>query len=258
MPTITVDGQDTLLDIKGEGPNSILFIHGIGAGAASWELVAQGLPENYRALLLDLPGFGSSARGGFTGDIDDAATFVHHALHSFGQTEPLSIVGHAYGAQVALSFTARFPDHVDHLALLATSGLDHDTTTTLERAASIQTSGWDETEAANWLRSGFIEEPNDEHFAAMQTAAAAPDADLIAGCFISSAKRVFLEDSDLITTPTVLIHGSQDPFVRQDGVHALASRLQSSSLVTLDGGGHTAPIEAPDEVRAELIRFLSA
>ena len=92
----------------------------------------------------------------------------------------------------------------------------------------------------------------------MQTAAAAPDADLIAGCFISSAKRVFLEDSDLITTPTVLIHGSQDPFVRQDGVHALASRLQSSSLVTLDGVGHTAPIEAPDEVRAELIRFLSA
>lgn len=257
MPTITVDGQDTSLDIKGEGTDSILFIHGIGAGAISWELVAQELPENYRALLLDLPGFGSSARGSFTGDIDDAATFVHRTLHSFGQTEPLAIVGHAYGALVALSFTARFPSHVDHLALLATSGLDHDTSATLERAAAIQTSGWAETEAATWLRSGFIEEPNEEHFTAIQTAAAAPDADLIAGCFISSAKRVFLEESLLISAPTVLIHGSQDPFVRQEGVHALASRLQSSSLVTLDGVGHAAPIEAPDEVRAELIRFLS-
>lgn len=257
MPTITVDGLDTSLDVKGEGTDSILFIHGIGAGATSWELVAQGLPDNYRSLLLDLPGFGSSARGSFTGDIDDAATFVHHTLHSFGQTDALSIVGHAYGALVALSFTARFPSHVDHLALLATSGVDHDTNTTLERAAAIQTSGWDETEAANWLRSGFMEEPNKEHFAAIQTAAAAPDADLIAGCFTSSAKRVLLEESDLITAPTLLIHGSQDHFVRQDGVQALASRLHNSSLVTLDGVGHTAPIEAPDEVRTELIRFFS-
>ena len=102
-----------------------------------------------------------------------------------------------------------------------------------------------------------MEEPNKEHFAAIQTAAAAPDADLIAGCFTSSAKRVLLEESDLITAPTLLIHGSQDRFVRQDGVQALASRLHNSSLVTLDGVGHTAPIEAPDEVRTELIRFFS-
>ena len=257
MPTITVDGQDTYLDVRGEGTASILFIHGIGAGSTSWDLVAQGLPESCRALLLDLPGFGSSARGSFTGDIDDAATFVHHTLHSFGQTDALSIVGDAYGALVSLSFAARFPSHVDRLALIATSGFDHDTATTLDRAVAIQTSGWDETEAAAWLRTGLVEAPNEEHFAAMEAAAATPDADLIAGCFTSTAKRVLLEECDSITAPILLIRGSKDPFVIAEGVQVLASRLRNSEIATLDGVGHAAAIEAPDELRGELIRFFS-
>ena len=51
------------------------------------------------------------------------------------------------------------------------------------------------------------------------------DADLIAGCLASSARRVLLEDATDITVPTLLVRGSDDPFVSDGDLQILAARL---------------------------------
>lgn len=256
MPLVTVDNRSVSLDVRGSGSTSVLFIHGVGPGGAAWDLVTQGLADTCRAFVLDLPGFGKSERGNATGSIDDAATLVHRVLHAQGNTDALPIVGHAYGGLVALNFAARFPSHVSHLALVSTAGFDRDPGASVERVNGIENGDWDADGADAWLRAGLVEEPAEGHFAAMRDAAATVDADLIAGSVAESARRVLLEDASDITAPSLLVRGSDDPFVSDSDLQILAARLAAAEVSTLPDVGHWPSLEAPDEFRAELVRFL--
>ena len=256
MPLVTVDNRSVSLDVRGAGAATVLFIHGVGPAGAVWDLVTQGLSESCRALVVDVPGFGKSDRGDLTGDVDDATTLVHRVLHAHGHTETLHVVGHAYGGLIALNFAARFPSHVSRLALVSTAGFDRDPPATLQRRDDIQAGGWDTAAAESWLRAGLVEELAEAHFAAMRDDAAAVDTDLIAGCLTSSAQRVLLEDASAINVPTLLARGSDDPFVSESDLQVLAVRLSGAEVFTLAGVGHWPSLEAPDELRVELVRFL--
>ena len=255
MPLITVDNRSISLDVRGSGGATVLFIHGIGPGGVIWDLVTQGLAETSRALVLDLPGFGASVRGDLSGDVDDAATLVHRVLHTHGQTEPLIVVGHAYGGLVALNFAARFPSHVSRLALVSTAGFDRNPAATLERRDDVQSNGWDAAAADAWLRAGLVEDLAEAHFDAMRDQAAAVDANLVTACLASSARRVLLEDATDVNLPLLLVRGSDDPFVTDDDLQILAARMPGAEIFTLAGAGHWPSLEAPDELRAELVRF---
>ena len=256
MPLVTVDNRNVSLDVRGSGSTTVLFIHGVGPGGAGWDLVTQGLADTCRAFVLDFPGFGKSERGSATGSIDDAATLVHRVLHAQGNTEAVPIVGHAYGGLVALNFAARFPSHVSRLALVSTAGFDPDARASVERLNGIENGGWDADGADAWLRAGLVEDLAEAHFAAMRDAAAAVDADLIAGSLASSARRVLLEEASDITAPTLLVRGSDDPFLSDGDLQILAARLAAAEVFTLPDVGHWPSLEAPDELRAELVRFL--
>ena len=255
MPLVTVDNRSISLDARGSGGATVLFIHGTGPGGAIWDLVTQGLEETSRAFVLDLPGFGASPPGDLSGEVDDAATLVHRVLHTHGQTEPLIVVGHAYGGLVALNFAARFPSHVSRLALVSTAGFDRNPAATLERRDDVQSNGWDAAAAGAWLRAGLVEDLAEAHFDAMRDQAAAVDANLIAACLASSARRVLLEDAADVNLPLLLVRGSDDPFVTDDDLQILAARMPGAEVFTLAGVGHWPSLEAPDELRAELVRF---
>ncbi len=255
MPLVSVDNRSVSLDVRGSGSTTVLFIHGVGPGGAAWDLVTQGLADTCRAFVLDLPGFGRSERGNATGSVDDAATLVHRVLHAQGQTEPLAIVGHAYGGLAALNFAARFPSHVTKLALISTAGFDSNPAATLGRRDRITEAGWDADTADAWLRAGLVEDLAEAHFDAMRDAAAGVDTDVISGCFASNARRVLLEEACEIEAPTLLVRGSDDPLVSESDLQILAARLASAEVVSTPGVGHWPSLEAPDELRAELVRF---
>ena len=213
------------------------------------------MEETCRAFVLDLPGFGASVLGDLSGDVDDAATLVHRVLHTNGQTDPLIVVGHAYGGLVALNFAARFPGHVSRLVLVSTAGFDRNPAATLERRDAVQSNGWDAAAADGWLRAGLVEDLAEAHLEAMREQAAEVNADLIAACLGSSARRVLLEDATDVNLPLLLVRGSDDPFVTDDDLQILAARMPGAEVFTLAGVGHWPSLEAPDELRAELVRF---
>ena len=255
MPLVTVDDQSISLDVRGSRGATVLFIHGIGPGGAVWDLVTQGLEETNRAFVLDLPGFGPSPTGDLPGDVEDAATLVHRVLHAHGHTEPLFVVGHAYGGLVTLDFAARFPSHVSRMALVSTAGFDRNPAATLERRDAVQAGGWDAGAADAWLRTGLEEDLAEAHFEAMRDLTAQVDSNLITACLTSSARRVLLENACEISATTLLVRGSNDPFVSQSDVQLLAARLTGAEVFTLPSVGHWPSLEAPDELRAELARF---
>ncbi|MDT0301569.1 alpha/beta fold hydrolase [Streptomonospora wellingtoniae] len=58
-----------------------------------------------------------------------------------------------------------------------------------------------------------------------------------------------------IAAPTLVLHGSGDPLIRQSAARAIASRIPGSRLVTLPGVGHDIPSPVWGTVAAEMRRL---
>ena len=94
-------------EIRGTGSPTIVLIHSIGGDRSDWDPIAAALAKHHRLLLVDLPGHGRSA-------LPDKATVVA-AARALGQVMARNkmtgalLVGHSYGALVALEAAAAEP-----------------------------------------------------------------------------------------------------------------------------------------------------
>ena len=95
-------------DWGGDG-RPVLLLHGLASTCHIWDLVAPLLAADFRVVALDQRGHGQSAQvdGGFDFATvsGDAAAFIAH----LGWERPV-IVGHSWGADVALELAAAQPD----------------------------------------------------------------------------------------------------------------------------------------------------
>jgi len=119
--TAGIQGTSMRYLVGGSGP-PILLLHGLGGAATNWNLVAPILARRRRVLILDLPGHGRSepapARDGLGSFADRVA-----ALAEREGMLPAAVVGHSMGSEVALSLSARRPEAVSALVLVAAGGL---------------------------------------------------------------------------------------------------------------------------------------
>ena len=103
-------------DWGGDG-EPLLLLHGLASNARIWDLTAPLLSGRFRVFALDQRGHGLSDKpeGGydFASITGDVAAFVQ----ALGLQRP-ALVGHSWGANVALQFAADRPDGVSALALV--------------------------------------------------------------------------------------------------------------------------------------------
>jgi len=120
MPKLETDGvtlhYQQLGQHSGAGPDLVL-IHGLGANLAFWYLgIAAKLAENYRVIIYDLRGHGESSMppAGYT--LPDMAQDLQHLIQYLG-VKRAHLVGHSFGARVALCYTMLHPQQVETLTL---------------------------------------------------------------------------------------------------------------------------------------------
>ncbi|MFN3614488.1 MAG: alpha/beta fold hydrolase [Rubrimonas sp.] len=104
----------------GEGP-PVVMLHGLAGNVRNYmQTVANELARTHRVILIDRPGSGYSGRpDGTTASIQSQAEVVHRVIEELGLQRP-TIVGHSLGGAVALAYSARYPEDLSHLVLLAT------------------------------------------------------------------------------------------------------------------------------------------
>ncbi|MBF5045415.1 MULTISPECIES: alpha/beta fold hydrolase [Myxococcaceae] len=114
----TLPGPEGALALSeaGEGGVPALLVHGGGADRGHWEPLQQLLPT--RSLALDLRGMGESAppadgRYGVEPAAEDVARVAEALL-----PQPFCLVGHSFGAAVALAYAARHPARLAGLVLV--------------------------------------------------------------------------------------------------------------------------------------------
>lgn len=111
-----------------DDPKPIVMIHGTESGMTTWFRWAETLQKRRRVILLDLPGFGLSDRlpdppDEPSGQADSAAyaRFVLALLDKLGVSH-CSLVGHAFGGEVAWQMAYLAPERITRMTLIAPDG----------------------------------------------------------------------------------------------------------------------------------------
>jgi pimeloyl-ACP methyl ester carboxylesterase len=60
-----------------------------------------------------------------------------------------------------------------------------------------------------------------------------------------------------VKVPTLILHGTSDPFTPLDIAKVMEREIGDAKLVVYEGGAHTLPIEYPDEINAAVRAFLT-
>jgi len=211
------------IEARGRGP-AVVFTHGFGRTGDTWAAQADALAGDHHVVTWDLRGHGRSAAPAGLYRREDAladlAAVVDAAMVEGGG--PALLVGHSLGGYFSLAYTLARPGTVRGLALLSTGP------------------GFRNPESMAKYNRGVA-----------RVAAAAGLADNVASVGLHHDSMVIDRLAE-ITSPTVMICGTDDRPVYVTGVRYLAERLPHASLVEIEGAGHEPHVDRPDEVTAAL------
>lgn len=109
--------------MKGEG-EPVILIHGGGSWLYSYRNNIEELSEKYKVFAVDMPGHGyTTLKTDVKYDLDTYADFLKEFLES-QNINKANIVGHSWGGGWSIYFTEKYPEMVDKLVLLDSSGLN--------------------------------------------------------------------------------------------------------------------------------------
>jgi pimeloyl-ACP methyl ester carboxylesterase len=108
---------------EGEGPRTIVAVHGLPGSVRDWRWLSSALPRTVRFVRLDMPAFGGTPVQTAPGPhFDQRGAFVVSALEALG-IERCVLLGHSMGGPVALSAAVQSNGRVAALGLLSSVGL---------------------------------------------------------------------------------------------------------------------------------------
>lgn len=117
--TVEVDGEAIAFAAGGDGP-ALLLIHGYPQTRLMWHPIAKRLANDFRLVLMDLPGYGRSAAPDAGPERYAKRRMAADALglmRALG-CERFAVAGHDRGARVAYRLALDWPDAITRLAVL--------------------------------------------------------------------------------------------------------------------------------------------
>lgn len=108
---------------SGEGPHTLLFIHGLGSNRFAWMNNLTELSNHYRCIFIDLPNYGDSEKGDFSFTLTFFKDRIFKFCYSLGLRN-ITLVGHSMGAQIAVKAAVEKPSFIARLVLLTPAGIE--------------------------------------------------------------------------------------------------------------------------------------
>ena len=241
-----------------------MAIHCTLGHSGAWRGVAAALEDDLSLLAFDLPSHGKSGVWDRTGNIHDISTDIARGLID----SPMDLIGHSFGATIALRIAVETPELVRSLTLIepvyfAAAMADEPELAKkyedegAEMAAAFAIS--DEAEAARIFNRDWgdgtpwnrLPERMKDHMTRLIHFVPASAA------FLQHDSSGLLEPGrmDSATMPTVLIEGDQSPPMSAKAAASIQKRLPNAERVVIKGAGHMLAVTHPTEV-SEQIRML--
>ena len=235
IASILLRGQ-AFAECTGRAPSDVVGLHG---WARSHEDLAGPL-SGLNALLIDLPGFGSSPEPPTAWGSDAYAELVAEALKSLHR--PPVVVGHSFGGCVAVKLAAGWPELVSGVVLAGVP---------LLRCSAGSTPSW-RFRAARWgSRHGVVSQDRMEK---LRQRHGSEDYRRASGVMRSVLVRVVNEsyEDDLrrISCPVELIWGVDDTAAPVEMAQRACELLPNARLEVIEDAGHMTPLSHPELLRS--------
>jgi pimeloyl-ACP methyl ester carboxylesterase len=253
MPTLQRGEVQLAYELHGQdAPGTpALLTHGYGASRRMWEPNLPALVPRRPAITWDMRGHGQ------TDAPDEAALYSHEhtvadmaALLDRAGWERAVLIGMSLGGFMSLAFRRRFPDRVAALVLV-------DTGPGFRRAESRERwNAWARQRAQELEERGPDALPKGREQRQVQHVHGAGGlAHAARGMLVQEDSAVYdsLED---IALPTLIVVGSEDEQFL-GAAEVMRRRIPGARHVVLEGAGHAANLDAPDEFNAALGEFLN-
>ena len=247
---VEVDDLRVRYSDDGQGP-VVVLIHGYSSSLDIWQPVARRLQKKHRVIAIDLKGFGYTDRP--AGDYSPAAqaTLVWRVLDKLGVRDA-AVVGHSWGASVALAMTLSKPARVRRVALYSAYVFETQVPSFL-RWARVGVVG--EALFSLFYRERIAERValayHDERFVTVERldhverelgrpGAVAAALATARGQRYRTLERRYAS----ITQPVLLLWGKADRITPIAFAHRLRNELPDTELVALERCGHIPMVEA--------------
>lgn len=260
-------GQVAVYSAGDPKAQTVVLVHGLGTnGAKDWATVVPELARRFHVIAIDQPGFGASSRGNHLYSPENQSRVLSSVLDSLGIGDH-ALIGHSFGAAVALTYAGEHSERVQRLILVDMAGVLHRSVYTeyLSRMGALYFTGIYPQE--NSLFGGLIREAlrtAERWVADAGWALESPwfrqqvlqgDANAIAAYAL--VEHDFSATLDRLSMPTLLIWGRDDPLAPLRTGQAVASRVTHARLSVLDGIGHSPMFESPEQFRQLLLHELN-
>jgi len=239
----------------------VLFIHGLGSSADRWLDIPDALSlQNLHAVAIDLPGFGLSDKPAINYTIAEFAKSVAGFMQNAG-IKQASLVGHSLGGYIAAQLAIDYPELVNKLALVDTSGMLDGPTPLLQQyldaamnptkqsvRAVFEQMVADKIRIPEILVDGFI-------YRISQPGAQAA----FKSAYDNSVNtQIGAEKLKQINAPTLIIWGMQDSLIPLKYFKIFQEAIAHAEVVIVEDAGHAPFAEKPAIVSELLRRFLTA
>jgi len=219
----------------------LFFVQGAGGHALQWVNQLRHFSRDYRCVAPDLRGHGQSdkPREGYT--VDRVTEDLMAVLDGLRIREPVVLLAHSAGGLLGINFAARYPERLSKLVLVNT-------------AAQLPLNRW----MRLGLRTPSILMVLVRPFLQRRGRFNAPP--LIFKKFVENSVGSWqgwelLPD---ITTPTLVIAGQRDWYVRPSLSRRTAYAMPRARMEIVRTAGHQSPLERPAAVNRALERFLQS
>ena len=247
MPFINIKGQNSYYEEKIGSKLTVVFVHGAGCSSGYWVEQLSAL-EEYRGLMVDLPGHGKS-EGQLLATVREIANWLIEFADALG-VERFVLAGHSMGGAVVIETALLYPERLQGLILVASGARLKVDPELLGRLAK----GERPFQNANHM-FGSLASPEILGKISEEQNQVPPEvfyADFIA---CNSFDRI--GDLHLIKTPCLIIAGEEDVVTPVKYSQFLHAKLINSDLEILKGTGHMCMLEQVDRVNSLILVFLT-
>lgn len=268
---IEIDGSEINYVDIGEG-RPLVFVHGLGGCWQNWlENLPHFAARGYRAIALDLPGFGYSPMPEWEISITGYGRLVDELCRRLN-LHSTALVGNSMGGFIAAEVAVNQPQWTDRLVLVSAAGISH-ARMRREPAAAIARVMAAFSPLALRMNDAGLRRPRIRRraFAGVMRHPDRIRRELLAEFFTGgvgkpgfAASLVALHGYDILDRlervgdPTLIVWGRDDLVVPASDAAGFAERIADSELHVFDDCGHVPMAERPTRFNRLLERFLGA
>lgn len=218
----------------GEGHAPLVMLHGWGHSLEALKPLGNLLASAADIYLIDLPGFGTSEPPQEVWDSFQYAERIIQYLDSIG-IKHIDILGHSFGAKVAMSLAHKYPERVHRLILLAAQGIPRQRTLKEKlRLFTIKYAGKGLKHVDKLLRTTFFKDTFAPRFGS-------PDykqAGNMRSILVKSVNENMTSYFANIKTSSLLLWGEKDIDTPPEVAQRLQKLLINSKLYLFPNKGH--------------------